>query len=83
MPPRKVGGRSPFPAATTVNRSAEPSSHLSTTSFPKQDSDYASGCAYVDINLIEAGGDVFTNDGFNQHAELGQFEINCTGMIPR
>src|SRR3954469_19052810 len=30
-----------------------------TTSFPKQDSDYASDCAYVDVNLVDAGEDVF------------------------
>src|SRR3954471_21234956 len=27
----------------------------STTSFPKQDSDYASGCGYVDVNVASAG----------------------------
>src|SRR4051795_2422182 len=27
----------------------------STVSFPKQDSDYASGCGYVDINVSDAG----------------------------
>src|SRR4051812_47543353 len=26
-----------------------------TTSFPKQDSDYASGCGFVDINLADGG----------------------------
>src|SRR5262249_45096907 len=41
-----------------------------TTSFPKQDSDYASGCGYVDINLADAGDDVFTGDSFNQHLSL-------------
>ena len=29
-----------------------------TTSFPKQDSDYASGCGYVDVNFVSAGEDV-------------------------
>src|SRR5262249_39067037 len=38
-----------------------------TTSFPKQDSDYASGCGYVDVNLVDAGDDVFAGEGFNQH----------------
>src|SRR4029453_16041141 len=41
-----------------------------TTSFPKQDTDYASGCGYVDINLADAGEDVFVDDGFNQHLSL-------------
>jgi hypothetical protein len=41
-----------------------------TTSFPKQDSDYASGCGYVDINLVDAGEDVFAGEGFKQHLSL-------------
>jgi len=41
-----------------------------TTSFPKQDSDYASGCAYVDINVVDAGEDVFTGDSFHQHLSV-------------
>src|SRR5689334_22543068 len=36
-------------------------------SFPQADSDYASGCGYVDINLVDAGDDVFTGKEFNQH----------------
>src|SRR6476659_1308185 len=41
-----------------------------TTSFPKQDSDYASGCGYVDVNLVDAGDDVFAGDAFRQHLSL-------------
>src|SRR3954469_24694331 len=41
-----------------------------TTSFPKQDSDYASGCGYVDINLVDAGDDVFAGTNFNQHLSV-------------
>src|SRR5271169_1429458 len=41
-----------------------------TTSFPKQDSDYASGCGYVDVNVVDAGDDVFSGDSFNQHLSL-------------
>ncbi len=37
-----------------------------TTSFPRADTDYASGCGYVDINLVESGDDVFTGAGFRQ-----------------
>src|SRR6185369_14995792 len=40
------------------------------TSFPEQDSDYASGCGYVDINLGDAGEDVFTGKNFKQHLSL-------------
>src|SRR5437868_5598241 len=42
----------------------------STTSFPKQDSDYASGCGYVDVNLADAGPDVFAGDHLHQHLSL-------------
>ncbi len=41
-----------------------------TVSFPQADSDYASGCGYVDINLVDAGEDVFTGKEFNQHLSL-------------
>jgi hypothetical protein len=41
-----------------------------TTSFPKQDSDYASGCAFVDVNLVGAGEDVFAGPAFNQHLSV-------------
>jgi Domain of unknown function (DUF5703) len=41
-----------------------------TTSFPKQDSDYASGCGYVDINVVDTGEDVFAGKEFNQHLSL-------------
>jgi hypothetical protein len=41
-----------------------------TTSFPKQDSDYASGCGYVDINVVDSGDDVFAGGSFRQHLSL-------------
>src|ERR1043166_1856793 len=43
-----------------------------TTSFPKQDTDYASGCGYVDVNVSHAGADVFGGDAqnFKQHLSL-------------
>jgi hypothetical protein len=41
-----------------------------TVSFPKQDSDYASGCGYVDINVVDAGDDVFAGDKCNQHLSV-------------
>ncbi len=53
-----------------------------TTSFPKQDSDYASGCGYIDINLVDAGADVFTApgaQGFNQHLSLYDAMMTARG----
>src|SRR6185437_1140458 len=41
-----------------------------TVSFPQADSDYAAGCGYVDINLVEAGDDVFAGRSFHQHLGL-------------
>jgi len=41
-----------------------------TASFPVVDSDYASGCAYVDINVVNAGEDIFTARAFNQHLSI-------------
>jgi hypothetical protein len=41
-----------------------------TTSFPRADSDYASGCGYVDVNLVDAGADVFSGGAFRQHLSL-------------
>ncbi|MGN6370666.1 MAG: glycosyl hydrolase family 95 catalytic domain-containing protein [Phycisphaerae bacterium] len=38
-----------------------------TVSFPKQDSDYASGCGYLDIVCSRAGEDVFSGGDFHQH----------------
>ncbi|HZP61326.1 MAG TPA: hypothetical protein VFB27_13475 [Opitutaceae bacterium] len=42
----------------------------STVSFPRADTDYASGCGYVDINLVEAGDDVFAGNDFHQHLSV-------------
>ena len=39
-------------------------------SFPRADSDYGYGCAFVDINLVQAGPDVFVGPGFHQHLSL-------------
>src|SRR4051794_11786954 len=51
----------------------------STTSFPKQDSDYASGCGYVDINVASAGDDVFTGESFNQHLSVYDATMTARG----
>jgi len=42
----------------------------STTSFPRASSDYCSGCGYVDINLVDAGEDVFAGSTFGQHLSV-------------
>jgi len=42
----------------------------STDSFMERHSDYASGCGFVDINLVGYGDDVFTDEHFRQHLHL-------------
>ena len=41
-----------------------------TTSFPKQDTDYASGCGYVDVNLTDADDNLLAGDSFHQHLSI-------------
>jgi hypothetical protein len=51
----------------------------STVSFPRADSDYASGCGYVDINFVEAGDDVFVGKDFHQHLSVYDGVMTATG----
>jgi hypothetical protein len=50
-----------------------------TVSFPQADTDYASGCGYVDINLASAGPDVFTRPAFHQHLSLYDGMLTAEG----
>jgi hypothetical protein len=56
-----------------------------TTSFPKQDSDYASDCAYIDVNVADAGPDVFAGGAFRQHLSLydGTMALQGQGVSAR
>jgi hypothetical protein len=49
-----------------INRVDVFAADAGTVSFPEADSDYAAGCAYLDINLVSAGDDVFTGETFRQ-----------------
>jgi alpha-L-fucosidase 2 len=49
-----------------VNRVDVFAEDSTTTSFPKADSDYASGCAYVDIELAQYDPEVFSGPAFHQ-----------------
>jgi alpha-L-fucosidase 2 len=53
-----------------INRCDVFAEDASTVSFPQADSDYASGCGYVDINVAGVGPDVFAAPAFNQHLSL-------------
>lgn len=68
-----------------INRCDVFSVDASTVSFPFEDSDYASGCGYVDINVVSAGPDVFTSPNFNQHLGLydGIMSAKGAGLTAR
>ncbi len=57
----------------------------STVSFPRADSDYASGCGYVDINVVAAGDDVFVGPEFRQDLSLydGIMSVKGRGVTVR
>jgi hypothetical protein len=58
---------SPSALKFQINRVDVFGADSNTVSFPQADSDYASGCGYVDINLVDAGDDVFAGKEFRQH----------------
>lgn len=68
-----------------INRCDVFSVDASTVSFPYEDSDYASGCGYVDINMVSAGSDVFTSPNFNQHLGIydGIMTAKGSGLTAR
>lgn len=68
-----------------INRDDVFAEDSSSVSFPQQDSDYASGCGYVDINVVSAGPDVFTMPNFNQHLSIydGMMTADGHGLTAR
>ncbi len=50
-----------------------------TNSFPRRHTDYANGCGYVDINLVDYGEDIFTTPAFSQHLEVYDGLITTRG----
>lgn len=61
---------SPSALKFQINRADVFAEDSSTASFPRADTDYASGCGYVDINLTESGDDVFSGLNFRQHLSV-------------
>ena len=53
----------------------------STVSFPRGNTDYASGCGYVDINLVQAGDDVFAGKDFRQHLSVYDGVMTVAGKV--
>jgi len=62
-----------------INRCDVFAENSDTVSFPQADSDYASGCGYVDINVADAGPDVFAGRDFHQHLSVYDAEMIAQG----
>ena len=50
-----------------------------TNSFPRRHSDYANGCGFVDLHLVDYGEDVFVTPDFSQHLEVYKGLITTRG----
>lgn len=73
---------SPSAIKMQINRSDVFAENKSTDSFKERHSDYASGCGFIDINLVDFGDDLFTEDGFKQKLNLydGLMTLNGNGI---
>ena len=76
---------SPTALHMQVNRCDVFGAGANTLSFPERDTDYAGGCAFVDLDLGAAGEDVFTETGTRQHLALfpGELTLQGTGLNAR
>ncbi len=52
----------------------------SSVSFPGPDTDYGSGCGFVDINVVDAGDDVFVGKPFRQHLSMYDGMMTVAGQ---
>ena len=62
-----------------INRADVHAVGCSTNSFPRQSTDYASGCGYVDISFVDFGEDVFSGPAFRQHLGLYDAVMSVRG----
>ena len=53
-----------------INRVDVFAENRDTSSFPERHTDYGSGCAYADIDLVDFGPDVFAPPDFEQHLSV-------------
>ena len=60
----------PFALKFQINRVDVFANDATSVSFPKADSDYGSGCGYVDINVVQSGDNVFSGNDFHQHLSV-------------
>lgn len=61
---------SPSALKFQINRVDVFAQNCETNSFPERDSDYGSGCGYVDIDFVDFGEDVFAGTAFRQHLSV-------------
>lgn len=68
-----------------INRVDVFAENCETNSFPERDSDYGSGCGYVDIDFVDFGDDVFAGAAFQQHLSVydGLMTAKGTGVTAR
>ena len=68
-----------------INRVDIFAQNCETNSFPVRDSDYGSGCGYVDIDFVDFGDDVFAGEAFGQHLSLydGLMTVRGKGITAR
>ncbi len=68
-----------------INRVDVFAENCETNSFPVRDSDYGSGCGYVDIDFVDFGDDVFAGEAFGQHLSLydGLMTVRGKGIKAR
>jgi len=62
-----------------VNRVDVFASNKDTRSFRGSTEDYCNGCAYVDIDLVDFGGEVFTGPDFRQHLSVYDGVVSLAG----
>ncbi|HLK64094.1 MAG TPA: DUF5703 domain-containing protein [Bryobacteraceae bacterium] len=68
-----------------INRADVFAENSSTVSFPRADTDYAGGCGYVDINLVQSGDDIFAGAAFHQtlSVDKGLMTVQGSGITAR
>jgi len=62
-----------------INRVDVHAMDSTTFSFPRADSDYGYGCGFVDINVVQAGDDVFSGPDFHQHLSIHDALMSVRG----
>ncbi len=75
----------PFGMKFQINREDVFAEDATTVSFPRADSDYGSDCAFLDINMVQTGSDIFSGKEFNQHLSLydGLMTVKGSGVTAR